>query len=79
MKINSPLEVYQYLPQTNCQECGELTCMAFASHLIDRSIQLEDCPPILKDEFKKKYQQLSELMAPEIREVTIGVGDHRGR
>ena len=75
MKINSPLEVYQYLPQTNCQECGELTCMAFASHLIDRSIQLEDCPPILKDEFKKKYQQLSELMAPEIREVTIGVGD----
>ena len=76
MKINSPLEVYQYLPQTNCKECGEPTCMAFASHLIDRSIKLEDCKPILEDAYKEKYQELNELMAPEIAEVTIGVGEH---
>ncbi|MDL5504024.1 MAG: (Fe-S)-binding protein, partial [Candidatus Methanoperedens sp.] len=30
MKVNSPLQVYKYLPQTNCAECGETTCMAFA-------------------------------------------------
>jgi acetyl-CoA decarbonylase/synthase complex subunit gamma len=76
MKINSPLEVYKYLPQTNCAECGEATCMAFASHLIDRSLKLEDCPPLLEDSFKEKYLQLSELLAPEIREVIIGTGDH---
>lgn len=75
MKINSPLEVYKYLPQTNCQDCGEATCMAFASRLIDRSMKLEDCPPLLDDKFKKKYLELGELMAPEIREVTIGTGD----
>ncbi|HUV82618.1 MAG TPA: (Fe-S)-binding protein, partial [archaeon] len=69
MKINSPLEVYKYLPQTNCSDCGEATCMAFASHLIDRSLKLEDCKPILEDKFKKKYLELGELMAPEIREV----------
>ena len=76
MKVNSPLEVYKYLPQINCGECGESTCMAFASHLIDRSMKLEDCTPILDDKFKKKYDELSALLAPEIREVEIGVGEN---
>lgn len=76
MKLNSPLHVYKYLPQTNCAECGEATCMAFASHLIDRSKKLDDCPPILKEEHKKKYLELISLLAPEIREITIGVGEH---
>ncbi len=76
MKLNSPLHVYKYLPQTNCAECGEATCMAFASHLIDRSKKLDDCPPLLKDEFKKKYMELKTLLAPEIHEFTIGKGEH---
>ncbi len=79
MKLNSPLQVYKYLPQTNCAECGDSTCMAFAAHLIDRSKKLEDCPPILKDEYKKKYMELQTLLAPEVREVTIGVGDNTKR
>jgi acetyl-CoA decarbonylase/synthase complex subunit gamma len=36
---------------------------------------VEDCPPLLEDKFKKKYLKLAELLAPEIREVTAGVGD----
>ncbi|MBU4075516.1 MAG: acetyl-CoA decarbonylase/synthase complex subunit gamma, partial [Euryarchaeota archaeon] len=76
MKLNSPLQVYKYLPQINCAECGDATCMAFGAHLIDRSKKLEDCPPILKDEYKKKYTELTSLLAPEIRQVTIGVGEH---
>ena len=76
MKLNSPLQVYKYLPQINCAECGDATCMAFASHLIDRSKKLDDCPPILKDEYKKKYVELLSLLAPEIREITIGTGEH---
>ncbi len=76
MKLNSPLQVYKYLPQINCAECGDATCMAFAAHLIDRSKKLEDCLPILKDEFKKKYLELQTLLAPEIREITIGTGEY---
>ncbi|MBC2709174.1 MAG: acetyl-CoA decarbonylase/synthase complex subunit gamma [ANME-2 cluster archaeon] len=76
MKVNSPLEVYKFLPQTNCGDCGEATCMAFASHMIDRSLKLEDCPPLLEDKFRKKYLKLAELLAPEIREVMIGTGEH---
>ena len=50
--------------------------MAFAAHLIDRSKKLDNCPPILKEAFKKKYIELLTLLAPEIREITIGVGEH---
>jgi len=79
MKVNSPLQVYKFLPQTNCAECGEATCMAFASHLIDRSKKVENCPPILNEKFKKKYLELLTLLAPEIREITIGTGEHAKR
>ena len=79
MKVNSPLQVYKFLPQTNCAECGESTCMAFASHLIDRSKKVENCPPILKEGFKKKYLELVTLLAPEIREITIGTGEFAKR
>jgi acetyl-CoA decarbonylase/synthase complex subunit gamma len=75
MKINSPLEAYKFLPATNCGECGEPTCMAFAAHLIDRSHKLTDCTPILEPKFKKKYEELDALLAPEIREIVIGVGE----
>jgi acetyl-CoA decarbonylase/synthase complex subunit gamma len=76
MKINSPLEAYKYLPQTNCGECGEATCMAFASKLIDRSGKTTDCPPLIKEKkFAKKLAELDRLLAPEIREVVIGAGD----
>lgn len=76
MKINSPLQAYKYLPQTNCGECGEPTCMAFASKLIDRSGKTADCPPLVKEKkFAKKLAELEGLLAPEIREVIIGVGE----
>jgi acetyl-CoA decarbonylase/synthase complex subunit gamma len=76
MKINSPLEAYKYLPQTNCAECGQPTCMAFASTLIDRSGKPADCPPLIKEKkYAKKLAELEKLLAPEIREVILGVGD----
>ncbi|AKB53621.1 MULTISPECIES: acetyl-CoA decarbonylase/synthase complex subunit gamma [Methanosarcina] len=76
MKINSPLEAYKYLPQTNCGECGEATCMAFASKLIDRSGKTTDCAPLIKEKkFAKKLAELDRLLAPEIQEVEIGVGE----
>lgn len=76
MKINSPLEAYKFLPGTNCGECGETSCMAFASHLIDRSLKATDCTPLVSEEkYKKKYAELEALLAPEIRDVVIGVGE----
>jgi len=76
MKVNSPLEAYKFLPGTNCGKCGEDTCMAFASHLIDRSKKATDCIPMIEEsKFAKKLEELEGLLAPEIREVIIGVGE----
>ncbi len=76
MKVSSPLEVYKYLPKTNCGECGEATCMAFAAQLIERTLNIEDCSPILDEKFKGKYEELTQVMAPQIRLVKIGTGEN---
>ena len=37
------LEVYKLLPRTNCAQCGETTCMMFASKLAAGTARLEEC------------------------------------
>ncbi|MEM3045796.1 MAG: acetyl-CoA decarbonylase/synthase complex subunit gamma [Candidatus Bathyarchaeia archaeon] len=67
------LTVYRYLPQTNCGECGEATCMAFASKLLERAAKVEDCPPLVKDpKLKGRREKLADLVAPPVREVIVG-------
>ncbi len=39
----TPLELYKYLPKTNCGECGEQTCMAFAVKVLTGEKGLGDC------------------------------------
>jgi acetyl-CoA decarbonylase/synthase complex subunit gamma len=71
----SPIDVYRLLPKTNCKECGVDNCMAFATKLVNREMTLEQCPPILKPEFKEAYQKLWALLRPPVKEVLVGVGD----
>jgi ArsR family metal-binding transcriptional regulator len=47
------LEILRLLPKTNCGECGEPTCMVFASHLAEGGKDPDDCPQ-LDDERKTK-------------------------
>jgi len=74
-KLLRPLDVYRHLPGTNCGECGEVNCMAFAAKLIEREKRVEDCKPLFKPEYKAKLQKLLEVLRPPVKEVTIGVGD----
>jgi acetyl-CoA decarbonylase/synthase complex subunit gamma len=71
----SPIDVYKLLPKTNCKECGEENCMAFATKLVNREVTLEKCKPLLTKEYEKSYTQLKDMLKPPIREVAIGVGD----
>ena len=72
----SPIDVYKLLPRTNCKECGEENCMAFATRVVNREVPIEECEPILKEEYKSPYKKLKELLKPAIREVVIGTGEH---
>lgn len=80
MKLSSPMEIWKYLPGTNCEECGEKTCLAFASLLKERKMSLEECKPLFEDaKYAEKGNQLIALLAPEIREIEIGTGERAGR
>jgi ArsR family metal-binding transcriptional regulator len=41
-----PLDVWTLLPQTNCKQCGEATCMAFAFALLQQQRSLTECAPL---------------------------------
>ncbi len=43
------LDIYALLPQTNCKQCGDATCLAFAVNLILHKRALEDCSPLQRD------------------------------
>jgi len=71
----SPIDVYKLLPRTNCKECGEENCMAFATKVVNREVLIEKCPPLLTKEHEKAYKQLKEMLKPAIKEVVVGVGE----
>ncbi|MBC7262638.1 MAG: acetyl-CoA decarbonylase/synthase complex subunit gamma, partial [Chloroflexi bacterium] len=69
----SGLEIYKLLPKTNCKECGQPTCLAFAMKLAAKQAELSACPYV-SEEAKAK---LAAAAAPPIRLVTIGTGDKK--
>ena len=75
IKQLSPIDVYMLLPKTNCKECGENNCMAFATKVVNREVSVDQCPPLLTKANEKNYQKLKEILKPAVKEVTIGIGD----
>ena len=43
------LDIWELLPRTNCRQCGEATCLAFAVSLIQQNHELTDCQPLMSD------------------------------
>lgn len=70
----SPMQIYRLLPGTNCKDCGEATCMAFASALIEREKTIADCKPLSEEKYREKSEKLMEMMTPPVKEITIGTG-----
>jgi ArsR family metal-binding transcriptional regulator len=44
-----PFDVWALLPQTNCKQCGEATCMAFAFALLQGQQTVTGCVPFQDD------------------------------
>lgn len=43
-KVKTPLEIYKFLPQTNCRQCHLPSCLAFAAAVLKGEKNLTDCP-----------------------------------
>ncbi len=73
-----PLQVYRFLPRTNCKECGLSGCMAFAFALISREKTPDDCPPLLTEKFTPSYRFLKEQFGTgEVEETGLMIDRER--
>jgi ArsR family metal-binding transcriptional regulator len=59
-----PLDIWTLLPQTNCRECGEATCMAFAVGLLQERRSVHECSPLQRDEDFSERRATLEAMLP---------------
>jgi len=60
------LQIYGWLPKTNCRACGEATCLAFACKLLQGEQKLLKCAPLSTEskfaENKKIMQEMVEAL-----------------
>ena len=61
------LDIFKITPKTNCKECGNPTCMAFAMKVAQGAVPLEKCPYITDD----VKAQLSEATAPPMKTIKL--------
>jgi ArsR family metal-binding transcriptional regulator len=57
-----PLALYNCLPKTDCEKCGEATCMAFSIKLLSGDTKLNKCEPLTDDDISC----LENLLGPQI-------------
>ncbi|MBI4765124.1 MAG: DUF3786 domain-containing protein [Deltaproteobacteria bacterium] len=44
VQLNTPMEILKLLEKSNCRQCGELTCLAFAAAVFKGQKRLDGCP-----------------------------------
>jgi len=57
-----PTDIHKLLPGTNCKECGQTTCFAFAFKLVRKAIEIKKCSPLFSGKFLEKREVLFELL-----------------
>ena len=55
-------EIFQYLPKTDCQICGEQSCYAFAIKLVGRETVLDKCTPLLEAKYTTNLEHIRTLL-----------------
>jgi acetyl-CoA decarbonylase/synthase complex subunit gamma len=67
------IDIFKQLPKTNCRECGQPTCLAFAMKLAQKQASLDQCPYVSEE----AKAALAGASAPPIKLVTIGAGERK--
>jgi ArsR family metal-binding transcriptional regulator len=57
-----PLDVFKLLPKTNCAECRQSTCMAFAAALASGEAGLDECPALTEGQSATQRSELLKLL-----------------
>lgn len=62
IKRISPLEVYNYLPKLNCKECGHLTCLAYATKLLNGEENIDKCKYLYEKENEDNLTRIKDMV-----------------
>ena len=65
------IEYFKLLPKTNCKDCGQPTCLAFAMQLANQKAKIEDCPHVESG----AKDSIAEAAAPPVKTITVGTGN----
>lgn len=66
MPVSNFMELYKFLPKTNCKKCGQPTCMAFALALLQGKVKVDDCTPLVEEsKYKENRETLKEMLGAE--------------
>lgn len=57
-----PLQLYRWLPQINCGQCGEKTCIAFAALLSVGQQKIDRCTPLFADDYHEQREVILNLV-----------------
>lgn len=55
------MDIYKYLPQTNCGKCGEQGCYSFAIRLMAGQVNLEKCTLLKESQYATNQERLQFL------------------
>jgi len=66
------LDVFKLLPGTNCGECGQPTCLAFAARLVQQEATIDQCSPLFNERFEEKRKKMLEMLQGASYEVPDG-------
>jgi hypothetical protein len=53
-----PIDLYKKLPATNCGDCGQPSCLAFATQVVGYGHEVEECPHLKEDTLQEIEQTL---------------------
>jgi ArsR family metal-binding transcriptional regulator len=56
------LDIFKFIPGTNCKRCGEPSCLAFAVKLVGRETEIMKCAPLFSADYEEKCKVLLELL-----------------
>jgi hypothetical protein len=58
----APLELYKFTPRTNCGECGQNTCLAFATLAIAGQQDVDACPYLDRQQVETLRERLNKQL-----------------
>jgi hypothetical protein len=80
-KPKNAMEIFQLLDRSNCQECGQKTCLAFAGAVFRGQSKLEECPKLDRETIErfsgepKKEHTVEEIQEAYMKDLKAKMSD----